>query len=78
LQLQPNSYYEKSETRTLFLFTFECIEYSFASGHKVRLCQRINFLFITSHHIETTDADVDVDVDGVYERRPRPLCPPHV
>jgi len=21
---------------------------------------------------------VDVDVDGVYERRPRPLCPPHV
>ena len=20
----------------------------------------------------------DVDVDGVYERRPRPLCPPHV
>ena len=24
------------------------------------------------------DVDVDVDVDGVYERRPRPLCPPHV
>jgi len=21
---------------------------------------------------------VDVDVDGVYERRPRPLCPPHL
>jgi len=20
----------------------------------------------------------DVDVDGVYERRPRPLCPPHL
>ena len=24
------------------------------------------------------DVDVDVDVDGVYERRPRPLCPPHL
>jgi len=22
--------------------------------------------------------DVDVDVDGVYERKPRPLCPPHL
>ena len=22
--------------------------------------------------------DIDVDVDGVYERRPRPLCPPHL
>jgi len=22
--------------------------------------------------------DVDVNVDGVYERRPRPLCPPHL
>jgi len=21
---------------------------------------------------------IDVDVDGVYERRPRPLCPPHL
>jgi len=22
--------------------------------------------------------DVDVDVVGVYERRPRPVCPPHL
>jgi len=24
---------------------------------------------------DRSDQDVDVDVDGVYERRPRPLCP---
>ena len=29
----------------------------------------------SSHHMVKTDADVDVDVDGVCERRPKPLCP---
>jgi len=32
---------------------------------------------LTDDHTHTT-LDVDVDVDGVYERRPRPLCRPHL
>ena len=29
----------------------------------------------TSYKINCNNDDVDVDVDGVYERRPKPLCP---
>ena len=47
-------------------------------GHLEDILLLNKFFFRLSIHALVAKLYVDVDVDGVYERRPRPLCPPHL